>query len=76
MAQGGDFVATHTKLSNHGILRCGGFRVARVRIGMDVVDVADVQIVCPTATIGIHQATRIQLATELNDGCDLLRFNQ
>jgi hypothetical protein len=40
---------------------------------MYVVDVADVKVISPTATIGIHQATRIQLATELNDGCDLLR---
>ena len=62
------------KLPHHRVLRGARLRVARVRVGVDVVDVPDVQVVRPAARVSVNKAGRVELFGEGDDAGDVEGF--
>ena len=56
---------TATVFSQHAILRGRRDGVPRPGIGVQVVDVSDVQVIGGTAGVGIHQARGVELNHEV-----------
>lgn len=63
--------ADAAELADHRVLRRARRRAARPRVGMDVVDVRDMQIVARAPAVGVDQTVRVVRLNELRRRSDV-----